>query len=59
MTRHQATKASRPQVLLHISRQRALGERLISDHDRPRPIEFVVMAIVLAALCFSRARGWI
>lgn len=52
--RAQATKASRPQVELHIERQRHLGERMIGDHDRPRIRELLVTAAVIALLCWIK-----
>jgi hypothetical protein len=58
MKRAQATKASRPQVLLHISRQRNLGEQMIPDHDRPRALDLVVTAVLVLAVLFANARGW-
>lgn len=59
MNRPQATKAIRPQVLLHISRQRNLGERMIQDHDSPRWSELAVTAVLVLAVLFGHARGWL
>jgi len=56
----QAVKCSEPHVKLHIKRQRALGEKMVGEHDMPRPIEMlVVTAVVLLALFFAAHRGWI
>lgn len=59
MNKPMATKGTRPEVLLHISRQRTLGERLIGDHDRPRMLDLVVTTVLVLAVLFSYARGWI
>ena len=59
MSRAQATKASRPQVLLHISRQRNLGERMIGDRDQPKPFELLVCAVLVLAVLFCNARGYL
>lgn len=48
--KRQATRANRAQVELHIERQRALGESMIDDDDKPEPIEFLITALVLIAL---------
>lgn len=53
--RAQATKASRPQVELHIERQRRLGERMIGDHDRPRIRELLFTAAVIALVCWMKS----
>lgn len=56
---NQATKASPAQVRLHIARQRALGERLINDHDAPRWFELFVTVIMVVAMLVAESRGWI
>lgn len=48
--RPQAERCNRAQVHLHIRRQRALGERLIGDHDRPRRIDLLITGLTLIAL---------
>lgn len=58
-TRPQATKCSRDAVLLHIYRQRALGENMIHGSDSPKAIELIVTAVMVVAVLFSHARGWI
>lgn len=55
----QATKASPAQVRQHIQRQRCLGERMIGDNDEPRPFELFVTAVVVLAVLFGHARGWL
>lgn len=54
----QATKATRAQVEHHIERQRALGEWMIGDHDRPRLKELVTVAVLVGMICYARYRGW-
>ncbi|MND20879.1 hypothetical protein D3C76_47820 [compost metagenome] len=44
----QAERASRAQIDLHISRQHALGERMIGDHDKPKARELVASMLILA-----------
>lgn len=56
---NQATKATPAQVRLHIARQRALGERLIGDHDRPRWFELFVTALMVVCMLVAESRGWI
>lgn len=53
-----ATRANHAQVQLHISRQRALGERLIGDHDKPRRIDLAATLIVLGAIVIGSFAGW-
>lgn len=55
----QATKATRPQVMMHIARQRNLGELMIGDHDRPRWFELAVTAVLVVAVLFANGRGWL
>lgn len=50
--RPQATKANRAQVELHIRRQRALGERMIGDWDKPTRLELAVTGLALLAVTF-------
>jgi hypothetical protein len=50
--RPQATKANRAQVLLHIRRQRRLGERMIGDWDQPTRLDLAVTGLALLALAF-------
>lgn len=51
MTRRpQATKASRAHVMLHIKRQRNLGESMIGDWDQPKRWELIVTGLALIAL---------
>lgn len=50
--RPMATRATPAQVRLHIVRQRFLGERMLADHDRPRPVELAVTALGLVCLFF-------
>lgn len=59
MNRPQATKASQKNVLLHIARQRALGQNMIHGADRPRALDLVVTAILVIAVLLANARGWI
>lgn len=54
----QATRANPAQVRLHISRQRDLGEQMIGDHDEPSALEFVVTFVLVIAVLFANARGW-
>lgn len=56
---NQATKASPAQVRLHIARQRALGERMVGDHDGPRAFELFVTAVIVLAVLFAHGRGWL
>lgn len=58
-TRPQATRCNRAGVLLHISRQRALGENMIRGTDAPASIELIVTAVMVLAVLFSHSRGWI
>lgn len=58
-TRPQATKCSRDAVLLHISRQRALGQNMIHGSDKPKAMELIMTAAMVIAVLFSHARGWI
>lgn len=46
----QAERCNDAQRHLHTQRQRALGERMHKDHDRPRRIEVVVVILAVAAL---------
>lgn len=46
----QAERVQPQEVKLHIERQKALGEKLIGDHDRPRWPELAFTAIVLAGI---------
>lgn len=54
----QATKANRAQVLLHISRQRNLGARMIGDNDSPTRWDFIAMLATVALIAFGSLRGW-
>lgn len=56
--KRQATKANRAQVQLHIERQRELGELMIDDVDRIRPIELAVTFIALALTFLDCKYGW-
>lgn len=58
MKRKQADRATRPEVLLHISRQRNLGELMIGDHDRPRAKELVTVIVLIAVIFYARYKGW-
>lgn len=55
----QATKGTRNQVLMHIIRQRNLGELMIGDHDRPRTLDLVVTGLVVLAVLVLHARGFL
>jgi hypothetical protein len=55
----QATKATQAKVRLHIARQRAMGERMIGDHDSPRWLELFVTAIMVVCVLVAESRGWI
>lgn len=55
----QATKASNEKVRLHIARQRALGELMIGEHDRPRWVELVVTGALVVCVLVAHARGWL
>ena len=57
--RTQATKATRAQVEHHIERQRALGELMIGEHDRPRWVELVVTGAMVVCVLVAHARGWL
>lgn len=46
----QAERTEPQNVELHIERQRALGEKMIGDHDRPRWPELAFTAVGLAAI---------
>ena len=46
----QAERTTPQHVELHIKRQRALGEKMIGDTDKPRLRELLVTLIALAAL---------
>lgn len=46
----QATKASTPQVELHIQRQRHLGERMIGDTDAPRKWDLIITLAAIVTL---------
>lgn len=60
MAKHQATKASAPQIRLHIVRQRFLGERMIGEREYTRlPEILVTAAVLLAMLVYSVYRGWL
>jgi len=56
--KQQATKDSRAQVELHIERQKALGERMIGDHDNARAWELIATLAVIALILFGTFRGW-
>lgn len=58
MKRPQATKAKRPEVLLHISRQRALGENLIPGSDKPGKWDLIATIAMVALIGFGSIRGW-
>ncbi len=50
----QATRANAAQVQTHIQRQRALGERMVGENDKPRPLELIVTgAALVLMLCFA------
>jgi hypothetical protein len=55
----QATKATPAQVRLHISRQKALGERMIGENDRPRLVELAVTILLVACVLVANSRGWL
>jgi len=55
----QATKATRPQVLLHINRQRILGQNMLPSADKPSAIELIATAAMVIAVLFANARGWL
>lgn len=55
----QATKATPAQVRLHISRQKALGELMIGEHDRPRVYELAVTLLLVVCVLVANARGWL
>jgi len=59
MNKPMATKGTRPEVLLHISRQRALGERMIGDRDQPHWSELAVTAVLVLAVLFCESRGYL
>lgn len=59
MKKPQATRCNRAAVLLHISRQRALGQNLIKGTDKPRALELVVTGLLVVTMLFAHARGWI
>lgn len=60
MAKHQATKASTPQIRLHIVRQRFLGERMIGEREYSRlPQILATAAGLLAMIVYSAYRGWI
>jgi Flp pilus assembly protein TadB len=48
----QATRDSEAQVDLHIQRQRALGEKMVGEHDQPRLADMVV-TVLLVVMVFS------
>lgn len=50
----QATKANPAQVYLHIQRQRALGERMIGDHDQPGKWELIVTLAIIVAIVLMK-----
>lgn len=54
----QATKATPPQVDLHIQRQRALGERMIGDNDKPSKWDLLATLAIVAMVAFGTIRGW-
>lgn len=56
--KQQATKDSRAQVELHIDRQRALGERMIGDHDNARAWELIATLSAIGLILFGTFRGW-
>lgn len=58
-TRSQATRCNRAGVLLHISRQRNLGERMLGDRDQPKPFELLVCAVLVLTVLFCNARGYL
>lgn len=45
----QATRCNATQLHLHTQRQRALGERMPADHDKPRLREVLAVLLVAAA----------
>lgn len=58
MTRHQATKASRAQLDLHIMRQRNLGEDMIGDHDKPTIWDLLATLAMAVTIYIGHVRGW-
>ena len=56
--KQQATKDSRAQVELHIERQKALGERMICDHDGVRAWDLLGTLAVIGLILFGTFRGW-
>lgn len=59
MNRPQATRCNRPDVLLHIARQRALGENMIKGSDSPKKIELIVTAVAVLAVLVAHSQGWL
>lgn len=46
----QATRCNATQLHIHTQRQRALGERLPADHDRPRLLEILVVLLAVSGI---------
>jgi hypothetical protein len=56
--KRQAEKVNPGLVQLHIKRQRALGERMVGESDRPRLVEFLCAAAVVL-LAVAKHQGWL
>lgn len=46
----QAERCRTPLVKVHIERQKRLGERMIGESDKPRRLDLIVTAALLAAI---------
>ena len=46
----QASRCNDTQRHVHTQRQRALGERMVGEHDRPRLLEVAATFLALAAM---------
>ena len=57
--KHQATKATKAQVELHIERQRALGESMIDDDDQPGAWEIISVVLLVIVVLLAHALEWL
>jgi len=58
MKRKQAERCTPEHAVLHIMRQRALGERMIGDHDGARKWDLLATIAIVTLIVFGSMRGW-
>lgn len=56
--KRQAERDSAAQVELHLKRQKALGERMIGDHDKPGRWDLLATLAMIMLIMIGTLRGW-